>query len=148
VERIVKSIKVGVPVQTAYNQWTRFEEFPQFMNGVEEVRQLDNKRLYWVVNIGDKYIEWYAKITEQIPDQRIAWHSEAGAVNSGVVTFRPVTESMTLVTVQLDYVPEGITEKIGDMLGLLSHRVEDNLERFKNFIESRSEGNSTSSGNQ
>lgn len=134
---ITKSIEVMVPVRAAYDQWMRFEEFPQFMNGVEEVKRIDDKRFYWVASIGDKYKEWYAEIVEQIPYERISWHSEAGAMNSGVVIFNRLNEDKTLMTVQINYEPEGLTEKIGDMLGLLSHRIEDNLERFKDFIESR-----------
>ena len=137
-ESITKSIEVMVPVRTAYNQWMRFEEFPQFMNGVEEVRRLDDKHFYWVANIGDKYKEWYAEVIEQIPDERISWRSEAGAMNSGVVIFNSITKDKTLVTVQINYEPESLAEKIGDRLGILSQRIEDNLERFKDFIESKS----------
>lgn len=105
--------------------------------GFEEVKQLDDKRLHWVANIGGKREEWYATITEQIPDKRIAWRNESGAVNAGVVTFHHLDNNKTRVTLQLDYEPESITEKIGDKLGVLSHRVEGDLKRFKDFIEGR-----------
>src|SRR5919109_1860383 len=136
-ENITKSIDVNVPVKTAYNQWTQFEEFPKFMEGVEEVRQLDDKHLHWVANIGGKRKEWRARITEQIPDQRIAWRSEDGAKNAGVVTFHRIDDNKTRVTVQMDYDPEGITEEAGDAVGLVSRRVQGDLERFKEFIEKR-----------
>ncbi|HEX3035341.1 MAG TPA: SRPBCC family protein [Thermodesulfobacteriota bacterium] len=136
-ENITKSVDVKVPVRTAYNQWTQFEEFPHFMEGVEEVRQLDDKRLHWIADVGGKREEWYAEITEQIPDKRIAWRSEKGAINAGVVTFHHINDNKTKVTLQLDYKPESFTEKAGDMVGLLSRRVEGDLERFKDFIEQR-----------
>jgi uncharacterized membrane protein len=137
VESIEKSIEVNVPVRTAYNQWTQFEEFPRFMEGVESVKQLDDTRLHWVANVGGERKEWNARITEQIPDQRIAWHSEGGEVTSGVVSFHSLGASETRVTVRLNYEPKGVTEKVGDMLGVVSGRVEDDLERFKDFIEAR-----------
>lgn len=136
-ETITKSIDVNVPVRTAYNQWTQFEEFPRFMEGVEEVKQMDDTRLHWVANIGGKRKEWYAKISEQIPDKRIAWHDEGGAKNAGVITFHRLNDNKTRVTVQMEYEPEGMTEKTGDMIGVVSHRVEGDLERFKDFIEKR-----------
>ena len=136
-ETITKSIDVNVPVRTAYNQWTQFEEFPRFMEGVEEVKQIDDTRLHWVANIGGKRKEWYAKITEQVPDQRIAWRDEGGAKNSGVVVFHPIDQNKTRITVRVDYEPEGMTEKTGDMIGVVSRRVEGDLERFRDFIEER-----------
>jgi uncharacterized membrane protein len=136
-ETIEKHIDIDVPVRTAYNQWTQFEEFPRFMEGVESVRQLDDTRLHWVANVGGERKEWDARITEQIPDQRIAWRSEGGEYTSGTVSFQPVASSRTRVTVQLNYEPQGVTEKLGDMLGLVSRRVEGDLERFKSFIETR-----------
>jgi uncharacterized membrane protein len=136
-ETIEKSIEVNVPVHTAYNQWTQFEEFPRFMEGVESVKQLDDTRLHWVVNIGGERKEWDARITEQIPDQRIAWRSEGGEFTSGVVLFQPLSSDKTRVTVRLNYEPKGVTEKIGDMLGIVSRHVEGDLERFKDFIEAR-----------
>lgn len=134
---IEKSIDVNVPVHTAYNQWTQFEEFPKFMEGVERVTQLDDKRLHWRANVGGKTEEWDAKITEQIPDQRIAWRNTTGAQNAGVVTFHRLADNETRVMLQLEYDPQGFVENVGDMLGVVSRRVEGDLERFKEFIESR-----------
>jgi len=135
--RYDKSIEVDVPVRTAYNQWTQFEEFPRFMDGVEEVTQLDDTRLHWVANIAGQRREWYAKITEQIPDQRIAWRSEEGKMNGGTVTFEPMGENRTRVNLMMEYEPEGFTENVGDALGFVSRQVDGDLDRFKEFIESR-----------
>jgi uncharacterized membrane protein len=136
-ETIEKSIDIDVPLSTAYNQWTQFEEFPRFMEGVESVKQLDDTHLHWVANVGGERKEWTAQITEQIPDQRIAWRSDGGEFTAGVVTFQPLSPDRTRVTVRLSYEPKGITEKIGDMLGVVSNRVQRDLERFKDFIEAR-----------
>jgi uncharacterized membrane protein len=134
---IEKSIEVDVPVRTAYNQWTQFEAFPQFMEGVREVRQLDDKTLGWRAEIGGKDEEWVAEITEQVPDQRIAWRARSGKRNAGVVTFHRIADHRTRIMLQLDYEPEGAVENIGDALGVVSRRVEGDLQRFKEFIESR-----------
>jgi uncharacterized membrane protein len=134
---ITKSIDVNVPVRVAYNQWTQFEEFPRFMEGVEKVEQIDARNLHWRAQVGGKTLEWDARITEQIPDKRIAWRSTSGEKNAGVVTFHRLSDDKTRVTLQLDYEPEGVIEKVGDLLGVLSARVEGDLERFKQFIESR-----------
>jgi uncharacterized membrane protein len=134
---IEKSIKVHVPVRTAYNQWTQFEEFPQFMEGVQEVRQLDDTHLHWVAQIAGKHKEWDAEITEQTPDQRIAWRSVGGTGNSGVVEFRPAGAEDTEVFVRMEYQPEGAIEKIGDALHAPDRRVQGDLDRFKEFVESR-----------
>jgi uncharacterized membrane protein len=134
---IVESIDVQVPVRTAYNQWTQFEEFPQFMDGVERVDQVDDTRLHWVAKVGGKTKEWDAKITEQTPDQRVAWTATAGAENAGVVTFHRIDDNQTRVTVQMDLDPEGAVENVGDALGIPERRVKADLERFKEFIESR-----------
>jgi uncharacterized membrane protein len=134
---IEKSIEVNLPVRTAYNQWTQFEEFPQFMEGVEEVRQLDDKRLHWRASIAGKTEEWHAEIVEQTPDMVVAWRSTTGAENAGRVSFAPAGMNATRVTLRLDYDPEGIVESAGDKLGFVSRRVEGDLERFKEFIESR-----------
>jgi uncharacterized membrane protein len=136
-ETIEKSIDIDVPARTAYNQWTQFEEFPRFMQGVESVRQLDDTRLHWVANVAGERKEWEARITEQIPDQRIAWRSEGGDFTAGAVSFQPLDANRTRVTVRLHYEPHGIMEKLGDMLGVVSQRVEGDLERFKDFIEAR-----------
>ena len=134
---IEKSIEVSQPVNVVYNQWTQFEDFPQFMEGVKEVRQLDDKRLHWKAEIGGETEEWDAEITEQIPDQRIAWRSISGAPNAGVVMFRPILDADTQVSVQMTYEPHGVVENVGDMLGLVERQVENDLERFKEFIEKR-----------
>ena len=138
---IEQSIDVNVPVRTAYNQWTQFEEFPQFMEGVLEVKQLDDKRMHWRANIAGKEEEWDAVITEQEPDMRVAWTNTTGARNAGVVTFHRLGDSKTRVMLQLDYDPQGVVENVGDALGFVSRRVKGDLERFKTFIESR--GNET-----
>jgi uncharacterized membrane protein len=134
---IEKSIEVNVPARVAYNQWTQFEEFPRFMEGVETVRQLDDRHLQWRAEIGGKTLEWKAEISEQIPDKRIAWHSLEGARNAGVVTFHRLSDDKTRIMLQLDYEPQGAVENVGDWLGVASSRVQGDLERFKDFIESR-----------
>jgi len=134
---IERSIEVEVPVRAAYNQWTQFEEFPRFMEGVAEVKQLDDTHLYWRASIGGKDKEWRARITEQKPDERIAWRSEGGADNAGVVTFHRISDTKTRIMLQLDYDPEGVVESVGDAVGVVSGRVKGDLERFKEFIEAR-----------
>jgi len=134
---IEESIEVQVPVRTAYNQWTQFEEFPQFMEGVEEVRQLDDTHLHWKADIGGQEREWDAEITEQHPDERVAWRSTEGAQHAGVVTFHRIGDEQARVMLQLDVEPEGITEQVGDKLGFVKRRVKGDLERFKDLIESR-----------
>jgi uncharacterized membrane protein/nitrogen regulatory protein PII-like uncharacterized protein len=137
VETIEKSIDINVPLHTAYNQWTQFEEFPRFMEGVESVKQLDDTTLFWVASVGGERKEWRARITEQVPDHHIAWHSEAGEFTSGAVSFQALGPDKTRVTVRVNYDPKGVTEKLGDMLGIASRRVQGDLERFKDFIESK-----------
>jgi len=132
---IEKSIEVNVPVRTAYNQWTQFEEFPRFMEGVKEVNQLDDTHLHWKAAIAGQEKEWDAEITEQTPDQRIAWTSRGGAINGGVVTFHRLSDARSKVMLQLEYAPQGIAENVGDALGVVSLRVQGDLERFKVFIE-------------
>ncbi len=134
---IEKSIDVDVPVRTAYDQWTQFEEFPKFMEGVVRVDQTDDTHLHWVARIAGREQEWDARITEQSPDQRIAWTSVDGDTNAGVVTFHKLSDTRTRVMLQLDYEPEGMVEKAGDVLGFVTRRVEGDLARFKEFIESR-----------
>ncbi|HKO24563.1 MAG TPA: SRPBCC family protein [Chloroflexota bacterium] len=135
--RIEKSIDVNVPLRTAYNQWTQFEEFPRFMEGIEEVQQLDDKHLHWRASIGGKQEEWDAEIVEQVPDQRVAWRSTSGAPNSGVVTFESLGAGTTRVNLQLEYTPQNAVESAGDAMGVLSRRVEGDLQRFKEYIEAR-----------
>jgi uncharacterized membrane protein len=134
---IEPSIEVNVPVRVAYNQWTQFEEFPRFMEGVRQVRQLDDRRLHWRAEIGGRQEEWDAEITEQIPDERVAWRSRSGARNAGVVTFHRVADGRTRIMLRLDYDPQGAVENVGDALGVVSRRVAADLERFKGFIEGR-----------
>ncbi len=131
------SIDVNVPVSTAYNQWTQFEELPRFMGGVKSVRQLDDKTLDWTAEIAGQEKNWQAEITEQTPDQRIAWTSTSGARNAGAVTFHRIDDNTTRVMLQLDFEPEGALESAGDALGIPERQVEGDLERFKEFIESR-----------
>ena len=134
---IEKSIDVNVPVQMAYNQWTQFEEFPRFMEGIEEVHQLDDKHLHWRAEVSGKSKEWDSEIIEQIPDERIMWRSTSGAKNAGTVSFIPVAPHTTRVKVELVFDPVGLLENVGDMLGMDDARVEGDLERFKEYIESR-----------
>jgi uncharacterized membrane protein len=134
---IMESIDVNVPVRTAYDQWTQFESFPKFMEAVKEVRQLDDTTLEWVADVAGKEKRWKAKITEQKPDERVAWTSVDGARNAGVVTFHRLGEGVTRVTLQLDVDPEGPIENVGDALGVVKRQVQGDLKRFKEFIESR-----------
>jgi uncharacterized membrane protein len=126
-------------VRTAYDQWTQIEEFPRFMQGVEEIRQLDDTHLHWVTSIGGKRKEFDAEVTEQTPDQRVAWRSTNGAENAGVVTFHRTGENETRIMVQMDVDPDGLVEVAGDALGMPKRRVKGDLERFKELIESRGE---------
>ena len=132
---IEQSIELDVPVRTAYNQWTQFEEFPQFMEGVEEVRQLDDTHLHWVVSHDGHRQEFDAEITEQHPDERVAWRTTDGMSHAGVVTFHRLDDEHTRVTVQMDYDPQGMVETAGDKLGLVDRRVKGDLKRFREFIE-------------
>jgi uncharacterized membrane protein len=134
---IEKSIEIEVPVKTAYNQWTQFEEFPKFMEGVKEVKQVDDTHLHWKADIGGKEKEWDAEITEQIPDKRIAWRARDGAMNAGVVSFHRLSDSTSKVMLQMEYDPQGVVENVGDAVGVVSQRVLGDLERFKRYMESR-----------
>ena len=134
---VEESIDVKVPVRTAYDQWTQFETFPQFMEGVESVRQVDDTHLRWKAEIAGVSREWDAEITEQTPDQRIAWKATEGAENSGVVTFHRYDDETTRVMLQLEFEPEGIVESAGDALGFVKRRATGDLGRFKEFIEAR-----------
>ena len=134
---IEESIEVEVPVRTVYNQWTQFEEFPQFMEGVEEVRQLSDERLHWKAEIAGQVREWDARITEQKPDERIAWRSEDGTENAGVVTFHKLSPEKSKVMLQLDVDPQGFMENVADGLGIIKRRAAGDLRRFKEFIERR-----------
>ena len=134
---IEKSIEINVPVNTAYNQWTQFEEFPKFMEGVKEVKQTADTHLRWKAEIAGKEKEWDAEITEQIPDERIAWRARDGAMNAGVVTFHRLSDKKSKVMLQMEYDPKGIVENVGDAVGVVSQRVLGDLERFKRYIENR-----------
>ncbi|HEX8918640.1 MAG TPA: SRPBCC family protein [Chloroflexota bacterium] len=134
---ITKSVDVNVPVRTAYDQWTQFESFPEFMEGVEQVQQLDDKNLHWRAKVGGNVEEWDAVITEQNPDERVAWRSTDGKTNAGVVTFHRLGEDQTRVTVQMEWEPEGIAQHVGSTLGVDDRHVQGDLERFKAFIEER-----------
>ncbi len=137
-ERIEKAIDVDCPVRTVYNQWTQFEEFPRFMDGVKEVRQIDDTHVRWHAEIFGKDKQWDAEVTEQVPDQRISWKSVSGdAPNAGTVRFDPIGPERTLVRLAMAYEPQGAVEKTGDALGLLSKRVQKSVDNFKKYIEAR-----------
>jgi uncharacterized membrane protein len=135
--KVEHSIDVNVPVSTAYNQWTQFESFPQFMEGVEQVRQIDDTHLHWKAKIAGKELEWDAEITEQKPDERIAWRAIGGKGNAGVVTFHRIEDNTTRAMLQMETYPESFTEKVGDMVGMSTRQVKGDLERFKEFVETR-----------
>jgi uncharacterized membrane protein len=132
---VVESIDVAVPVNTAYNQWTQFESFPRFMDGVERIDQVTPTRTHWSTRIAGVQREFDAEITEQRPDERIAWTTENGTHQAGVVTFHRLDEATTRVTLQLDHEPEGFVEKAGDALGIVQRRIKGDLKNFKQFIE-------------
>jgi uncharacterized membrane protein len=137
VERVERSVEVNCPVRTVYNQWTQFEEFPRFMSGIKEVKQLDDTHVHWHAEIRGKDKEWDAEITEQIPDQRISWHSTSGESNAGTVRFEPLPGDRTLVRLTLGYEPKGPIENAGDALGLFTSHVETTMKDFKHYIEER-----------
>ena len=137
ISTIDESIEVGVPVKTAYNQWTQFEEFPLFMEGVDDVQQRDDTRLHWVATIGGHTAEWDAKILEQHPDKQISWISEDGKKTRGTVSFEPIGESKTLIRLSMSYQAEGPIEQLGSAAGLDTKRVRGDLGRFKSLIEGR-----------
>ncbi len=134
---VTQSIEVDCDVRTVYNQWTQFEEFPRFMEGVEKIEQIDDRHVRWHVDIAGVDREFEAEITEQTPDQRIAWRSRTGVDQGGVVTFHALNDEETRVTLQMDFDPEGLAEQAADKLGVVSMRVKGDLERFKEFIEGR-----------
>src|SRR3954469_22417272 len=144
-ERIEKSIEVRCPVHSVYNQWTQFEDFPKFMSGVKEVRQLDDTHVHWRAELWGKDKEWDAEIIEQVPDQRIAWRSTTpDTTNAGTVRFEPLGPDRTRVNLTMEYDPKGVVENVGDAVGVFSRRVENTVEDFKKFIESR--GGATGGG--
>ena len=134
---IEQSIDVEAPIRAVYDQWTQFEEFPQFMDGVEQIRQLDDRRLHWTAEFGGSRHEWDAEITEQLPDERVAWKNIDGKDNAGVVTFHRLSDERTRVMVQMDWTPEGIKEKLGSALNFDDRRVQGDLTRFKELVERR-----------
>jgi uncharacterized membrane protein len=134
---VTQSVDVDVDVRTVYNQWTQFEEFPRFMSDVESVRQLDNRRLHWVVKIAGVEREFDAEITEQSPDQRVAWRSTSGVDQAGVVTFHKLDDATTRVMLQLEMDPEGLAETVGEKTGVVSRAAERDMKNFKEFIEAR-----------
>ena len=134
---IQESIDVNVPLRTAYDQWTQFEDFPKFMAGVESVEQRDDTHLHWVAEIAGTQREWDAVITEQHPDERVAWTATTGTKNAGVVTFHHIDDTTTRIMLQLDVDPEGVVETVGDKLGFVRRRAVGDLARFKEFIEER-----------
>jgi uncharacterized membrane protein len=134
---IEESVEVEVPVRVAYDQWTQFEDFPRFMEGVESITQMGDTRTRWKTSIAGVTREFDADITEQIPDERVAWKSTSGANHAGVVTFHRLGEGRTKVMLQLDVDPEGLTETVGDKLGFVKRRAKGDMERFKAFIEAR-----------
>lgn len=134
---IEQSVEVNVPIRVAYDQWTQFEEFPSYMDGIEKVKQIDDTHLHWVALIDGKHEEWDAEITEQIPDDRIAWKSTSGKGNAGVVTFHRLDDNRTKVMLQLEWKSEGIVETLGGLVGEDDRKVKGDLKRFKEFIEAR-----------
>ncbi|MFI0924879.1 SRPBCC family protein [Streptomyces sp. NPDC021012] len=136
--KVEESVEVEVPVRAAYDQWTQFETFPQFMDGVERIEQRTDTLTHWVTEIGGARREFDAVITEQIPDERVAWTTVGGeARQAGVVTFHRLDETRTKVMLQMDFAPEGLTEQAGDKLGFVERKVAGDLKRFKSFIEER-----------
>ena len=134
---VMEAIEVEAPLSTVYNQWTQFESFPQFMGGVDEVKQLDDTHLHWVVNVHGQRREFDAEVTEQHPDERVAWKSTSGPNQAGVVTFHKLDDATTRVMIQIDWEPEGLVEKAGAALGFDDRQVKADAQKFKEFIESR-----------
>lgn len=137
VTAIEESIEVAVPRQTAYEQWTRYEEFPTFMESVKEVQRRDDRHLHWKANIAGKDVEWDAEITDNIPGRRIAWHSTGGVHNSGALRFTALSDDHTRITLHMDHDPHGPMEKLADLLGTVRMEARANLQRFKEMIESK-----------
>ena len=134
-ETVKETIEVNVPVNTAYNQWTQFTDFPKFMDGVTSVEQLDETHLRWVAEVGGQSRDWQAEIVEQVPDQRIAWHATDDEGPNGLVTFEPLGEEKTMVTVEMSYEPDGLKEQLGAKIGLDSRQVKEDLGRYKELVE-------------
>jgi uncharacterized membrane protein len=137
--QVNEAVEVDVPVSTAYNQWTQFEDFPKFMENVESVRQIDDTHLHWVAEIGGRRVEWDAKITQQEPDSRIAWQATDGKENGGEVRFESLGPNRTRVDVELNWEPDGMVESLGEKLGSDSRGVKADVERFKELVEQQGE---------
>jgi uncharacterized membrane protein len=133
--KVEKSVVVNVPVETVYNQWTQFEEFPHFMGGISQIQQLDDTTMRWVADIGGVRREWTAKILEQVPNEKVSWAATEGATNAGAVYFSPAGAGQTNVRLELEYEPEGVLETVADKVGAVGRRVEADLNKFKSFIE-------------
>lgn len=134
--QIIEHIDVDVPVSVAYNQWTQFESFPVFLDEVRSITQIDDTLLHWKVNVGGVDRDFDAEITEQLPDERVAWRSVGGdTAHAGVVTFHKLADAQSRVSVQIDWEPEGVIEQAGSLLGLGKHAVRKDLGNFKEFIE-------------
>lgn len=140
---VTESIDVDVPIKIAYDQWTQFESFPEFMDGVQEIRQIDDTHLHWVVKVGGITREFDATITEQHPEERVAWRADDGPDHAGVVTFHRLDDEQTRVTAQMDIDPEGFVENVADKAGILDRKVRGDLKRFKEFIENRGSATGT-----
>ncbi|HET7729845.1 MAG TPA: SRPBCC family protein [Usitatibacter sp.] len=136
-EKLQKSFEVAVPVRAAYNQWTQFEQFPRFMDGVKEVRQIDDTHVHWHASVAGVDKEWDAEITEQVPDQVIAWHSVSGPRNAGEVRFEPLDRERTRIQLTMEYEPDGALEKAGDALGFTSRQLDRTVDGFREFLERR-----------
>lgn len=134
---INESVQVNVPVRTAYNQWTQFEDFPDIMEGVQEVRQIGDRHVHWHAKVWGKDLEWDAEITRQIPDKLIEWRSVSGPDNGGFVEFRPLGAGQTEISVHIEYDPQGAAESVGSALGIAKNRVHHDLEHLKEFLEQR-----------
>jgi uncharacterized membrane protein len=134
-ETIKESLELAVPVSTAYNQWTQFEDFPKFMEGVQSVEQLDDTHLRWIAEVGGETRDWQAEIVEQVPDRKVAWTAIDVNGPNGIVTFEPLGESTTMMTVEMSYEPEGLKEQLGAKIGLDSRQVKEDLNRFKEIVE-------------
>jgi uncharacterized membrane protein len=134
-EAIKESIDLSVPVSTAYNQWTQFEQFPKFMEGVESVTQIDDTHVRWAANVGGAHREWEAEIVEQVPDRKIAWRATSGNGPNGIVTFEQLGPDATLITVEMSYEPDGMMEQLGSKVGIDSRQVAGDLKHFKQLVE-------------
>ena len=134
---VEQSIDVDVPVRVAYDQWTQFESFPEFMPGIEEVRQVDDTHLHWKASFSGHEVEWDAVITEQLPDERVAWKATDGKANAGVVTFHRLSDQSSRVMVQIEHESDGLMERVGSALGADTREVKSSLQSFKELVERR-----------